>query len=112
MNTPNTYAPFAVVALLAGILGWGASTFAGKQTAEAMPASIAPHAFAPSQTAVLPDGQIVAVQPIQTAQPLNFATQPVAPIVRTASAPVRTVAQPVARNTREDVSPAPVRKRG
>ncbi len=118
----RAYVPFAAIAFIAGILGWGASTYANKQTAEAMPAQLAPQAFAQpqTQTAVLPDGQIVTVQPIQTAQPLNYIAQPVAPvtapvaapIIRTASAPVRTVAQPAARNTREDVSPAPIRKRG
>lgn len=115
----RAYVPFAAVAFIAGILGWGASTYANKQTAEAMPAQSAPQAFAQPQiqTAVLPDGQIVTVQPIQTAQPLNYVAQPVAPVTRPVlvQAPVqaRTVVQPVApvtRNSREDVSPAPVRK--
>ncbi len=118
MNNTKAYVPFAAVAFIAGILGWGASTYANKQTAEATPATIASQAFAQpqTQTAVLPDGQIVTVQPIQTAQPLHYVAQPVtpvaAPVIRTQSAPVRTVAQPVARNSRENVSPAPVRKKG
>ena len=115
MNNSRAYVPFAAVALIASILGWGASTFANKQTAEAMPAQLVPQAFAQpqTQTAVLPDGQIVTVQPIQTAQPLNYVAQPV--VVATRQVQARTIAQPTApvyRNTREDVNPAPVRKRG
>ena len=115
----RAYVPFAAVAFIAGILGWGASTFANQQTAEAMPAQLMPQAFAQPQTAqptvMLPDGQIVPVQPIQTAQPLNYVAPPVAVATRAVPMQARTIAQPaapVARNTREYVSPAPVRKRG
>jgi hypothetical protein len=128
-NSTRTYAPFALVALIAGVLGWGVSSFSSKQTAEAMTANVAPLALTQpaltqptAQSVMLPDGQVVAVQP---AQPLAYATQPQAPmmlvpaapqqqvIVREAARPVARTTSAVARNTNEDVSPAPVaRKKG
>ena len=119
MTNTKLYVPFAIVALVAGLVGWGGAIFANRQTVEATPAPVAsqlaPVAFAQPQTAVLPDGQLVTLQPIQTAQPVAYAAQPIAPVTQAVPVQARSAAQraaPVYRNTRESVSSAPARKRG
>lgn len=126
-NSTRAYLPFAAVALIAGVLGWSISIFANKQSAEAMNVPIAPLALTPPnmQSAVLPNGQVVNLQPTQsltypaapmtlvpTAPPEQVLVQEAArPVVRTA--PVRTQSAPgSARSSREDAYSAPIRKKG
>ena len=119
----NRYLPFAVVALVASVLGWGASAYSNRETTNAMVAN---------KTAVM-ELQAAApaanVQPLvpQTFQPVGqqaLVSQPAAPVervvvvreapqtvvrtksVRAASAPSESVAKD------ETYTPTTARKRG
>lgn len=126
MTMNNRYAPFAVVALIASVIGWSASAWTNREqtVAQTLPSTNAatfglqPNAQAPLQFAppAMPQGPVA---------PVTYAAIPAQPVAQVAPAQVATMreaAAPVVRNapvrtSREVVNEAPVsttttRKRG
>jgi hypothetical protein len=124
MMNSNRYFPFALVAVVAGILGWGASTLMSKETTNAMQAGQALTAPAlgfqgqmqpqyvtgaqAAQLAAQTPMTLVAV-PVQPAMPVVVAGEAPAPVVRTASAKARPA---VYQSADEPINSVPVRKKG
>jgi hypothetical protein len=127
----NRYLPFALVAVVASVLGWGASTYMNRETTNAMVA--ANHAAALAQQASQPAASFQPVAPL-TLAPLSqqslapMAAVPAAPVehavtVREApravarTAPVRPRSAGVTNEASNEaasapMNPAPVRKKG
>jgi hypothetical protein len=121
MTMNNRYAPFAVVALIASVLGWSASAWTNREqtVAQTLPTNNAtlglqPNTQAPMQFA--PQGPVApityaAVQPVAQAAPAQITAvrEAAAPVVRTA--PVRT-STAAASSEATPVSTTSTRKKG
>lgn len=125
MTMNNRYAPFAVVALIASVIGWSASAWTNREqtVAQTLPTNNAaafgfqPNAQAPLQLApqAVPQGLVapvtyaaVPLQPVAQAPQVITVREAAAPVVRTA--PVRT--RTAAASSEMPVSTASTRKRG
>ncbi len=129
MTTNNRYAPFAVVALAASVLGWGASTWMNREqtAAQTLPAAnnAAAFGFQPNAQAPMQFAPQTLPQPLQlTGAPMTYVAVPAqgqfvpaqvvtvreaaAPVVRTA--PIRTRTAVAANDA--PVNSASARKRG
>lgn len=131
MINQSKYVPFALVALVASVLGWGASTYMNRETTNAMSAQnpaalglqsnvpaaniqpIAPQALQPvaplvaDQVAAQPAAPIERVVVVREAAPAVVRTVPVR--ARTASAPSESVTH---NESYEPAAPATARKKG
>jgi len=139
MINQSKYVPFALVALVASVLGWGASTYMNRETTNAMSAQnpaalglqsnvpaanvqpIAPQAFQPvaplvaDPVAAQPTAPVERVVVVREAAPAVVRTAPVR--ARTASAPNESAAnnasESIANNrSYEPAAPATARKKG
>lgn len=119
MTNHKQYLPFALVAVVASGLGWGASSFMNRETTSAM---ISPTALPTAQQPVANQVALPAAQnfaPVNAAAPVNAPVNaevaaPAPPLVVYREAPVaRTVAAPPVRVARTDDESAerPVLKR-
>jgi hypothetical protein len=122
----NRYLPFALVAVVASVLGWGASTYMNRETTNAMVA--ANHAAALAQQASQPAASFQPVAPLTLAPLSQQSLAPMAPVehavtVREApravarTAPVRPRSAGVTNEASNEaasapMNPAPVRKKG
>lgn len=112
MTTNNRYVPFAAVALVASVLGWGASTWMNREqtAAQTLPTANHPAVFGLQPNAQVPM-QLVPQQsevPMQmTGAPLTYVAMP-AQVVPAQVATVREAAAPVVRTAPVRTSTAAV----
>jgi hypothetical protein len=107
MMNNNRYMPFVLVALVASVLGWGASTFMNRETTNAMTAAnnAAALGFQPIQPAA--SFQPVApstLQPVPQQMLVPVAAQSAAPLERVVT--VREAPRPIVRTAPVQASPA------
>lgn len=123
MLNNKQYLPFALVAVVASGLGWGASAFMNRETTNAMTSSLAVSpAAAPTANQVALPVQAQTFAPVAVpvnaealpqATPLVIYREAAAPIVRTVPARTRAAAQPVVTaNDNETERPVLSRKKG
>lgn len=114
MTTNNQYVPFAAVALVASVLGWGASTWMNREQTAAQTLSTANHAAA---LGFQPNAQVpMQLVPQQAGAPLPLAGAPMmyvavpaqAQVIPAQVVTVREAAAPVVRSAPVRTSPAAV----
>jgi len=126
MINNNRYLPFAIVALVAGTLGWGVSTLTSKETTNAMTAPVVqpqpstPQTLQPQQSfAPVTVPEATNALPVQQPAQVVYVKEAPAPVVRTVPVRASTATQPATvaneganEDRREVLERTTTRKRG
>jgi len=122
MINNNRYLPFALVALVAGTLGWGVSTLTSRETTSAMTAPVVqpqpsvPETLQPQQSfAPVTVPEATNALPAQQPAQVVYVKEAPAPVVRTVPVRTRATTQPATiadDDNREVLTRTTARKRG